>query len=205
MNRIRGHLTFANTVSLIALFVALGGTSYAVATLGKNTVGPKQIKKNAVRASEIRKGAVRSNEVRNGSLRTGDFRAGELPATNTVVRRGPVLTPGTNGAGAYCVDGVPGGSKGQYNDSTPTPELQPCNGGAAGNAFATVQCAPDEVATGGGYSFQAGKRHAQVLESRPNPAGVGQTPTGWRVQVGTLTLDATNTTPVTPYVICAKP
>jgi hypothetical protein len=40
-------------VSLIALFVALGGTSYAAITLPKNSVGTKQIKNDAVTASKL--------------------------------------------------------------------------------------------------------------------------------------------------------
>ena len=42
----RRHLTFANVTSVLALFIALGGTSYAVAT-----IGTKQIKNNSVRSA----------------------------------------------------------------------------------------------------------------------------------------------------------
>ena len=35
----RKHLTFANVTSLLALFIALGGTSYAVAT---NSIGTRR-------------------------------------------------------------------------------------------------------------------------------------------------------------------
>jgi hypothetical protein len=80
MQSIRSHLSFANAISVIALFVALGGASYAAVTLPKNSVTAKSIKKNAVGASEIKKNAVRSGEVKNGSLRAGDFGAGQLPA-----------------------------------------------------------------------------------------------------------------------------
>ena len=55
-------------VSVIALVFALAGAGYAL-TLGKNTVGAKQITKNAVRSSEVK----------NGSLKAGDFAAGQLP------------------------------------------------------------------------------------------------------------------------------
>jgi hypothetical protein len=77
--RIRSRLTFGNVMSVIALFIALGGTGYAAITLPKNSVGAKQIKKNGVGVSEIRKNAVRSGEVRNGALRAADFAAGQLP------------------------------------------------------------------------------------------------------------------------------
>jgi hypothetical protein len=96
MKRLRRHMSFANVISVIALFVALGGASYAAVTLPKNSVGIKQIKKNAVGISEIRKNAVRSGEVRNGSLRRADFGAGQLP-------QGPKGDPGQNGT-----NGAPG-------------------------------------------------------------------------------------------------
>ena len=102
MQWIRSHLSFANLVSLMALFVALGGTTYAAVTLPNNSVGIKQIKTNAVGISEIRKNAVRSGEVKNGSLRRGDFAAGQLPA-------GAKGDKGDQGIqGIQGVQGVPG-------------------------------------------------------------------------------------------------
>ena len=43
MKQLRQRLTFANVVSCIALFVALGGVSYAATQLPKNSVGAKQL------------------------------------------------------------------------------------------------------------------------------------------------------------------
>ena len=80
MQWIRSHLSFANSIALIALFVALGGTSLAAVSLTKNSVGARQIKKDAVRASEIKSRAVGTSEVRNGALLAEDFGAGQLPA-----------------------------------------------------------------------------------------------------------------------------
>jgi hypothetical protein len=45
-------------ISLLALFIALGGTSYAVIRLPANSVGNRQIKNNAVTASKIRNGSI---------------------------------------------------------------------------------------------------------------------------------------------------
>jgi hypothetical protein len=73
MQWIRSHLSFANSISLIALFVALGGTSLAAVTLTKNSVGAKQIKKNAVRASEIKTNAVGASEIRSNAVASGDI------------------------------------------------------------------------------------------------------------------------------------
>ncbi len=45
---LRARLTFANLISSVALFTALGGVSYAALTIPKNSVGTKQIKNRAV-------------------------------------------------------------------------------------------------------------------------------------------------------------
>jgi hypothetical protein len=44
-------------ISLIALFVALGGSAYAASSLPKNSVGTKQLKNNAVTEKKIAKSA----------------------------------------------------------------------------------------------------------------------------------------------------
>jgi hypothetical protein len=59
----------AMVVALIALLLAVGGTAYAGAKLGKNSVGSKQLKKDAVT----------SPKVKDGSLTAGDFDPGSLP------------------------------------------------------------------------------------------------------------------------------
>ena len=53
----RPKLSYSNVVASVALFVALGGTSYA-ALLPRNSVGSRQIRSNAVGSSELRRGAV---------------------------------------------------------------------------------------------------------------------------------------------------
>jgi hypothetical protein len=68
-------------ISLIALFVALGGTGYAALKLPKNSVGTKQLKKNAVTGSKINKNAVTGSKVKNHSLTGADL---NLAALGTV-------------------------------------------------------------------------------------------------------------------------
>jgi hypothetical protein len=81
MGWFRRHLTFANVIAMVALFVALGGTGYAALKLPKNSVGARQIKKNAVTAVKVK----------NGSLLKVDFKAGQIPngAAGPVGPRGP--------------------------------------------------------------------------------------------------------------------
>jgi hypothetical protein len=54
LSGLRPHLSYANVVASIALFVALGGGAYATITLPKNSVGPKQIKRNAVSGKKVK-------------------------------------------------------------------------------------------------------------------------------------------------------
>jgi hypothetical protein len=53
MSGIRGKLTFANVISVIAIFIALGGVGYAASKLPKNSVGPKQIRNGAVNEQKL--------------------------------------------------------------------------------------------------------------------------------------------------------
>jgi DNA-directed RNA polymerase specialized sigma24 family protein len=48
-----------------ALFIALGGTSYAVAI---NSIGTKQIKNNSVRSSDVRNGTLSSRDIKGGKV-----------------------------------------------------------------------------------------------------------------------------------------
>jgi hypothetical protein len=53
MGGLRSKLTFANAISVVALFIALGGVGYAAFKLPKNSVGPKQIRNGAVSESKL--------------------------------------------------------------------------------------------------------------------------------------------------------
>jgi hypothetical protein len=55
--------SFPTVISLIALFVALGGTSYAVTKLPANSVGNRELKPNAVSSGKIRNGAITSRDL----------------------------------------------------------------------------------------------------------------------------------------------
>jgi hypothetical protein len=72
LHRFRGRPSPAIVISLIALFVALGGTGYAAIKLPKNSVGSKQIKKNAVTAAKVKKNAVTGAKVKDDSLTGAD-------------------------------------------------------------------------------------------------------------------------------------
>ena len=101
----------------IAVFVALGGTGYAISKLPKDSVKTKQIAAKAVKAPEIAGGAVGTEEVIDSSLLAGDFATGQLPAGP----RGEQGVPGTPGApGESGPPGPPGPTFGAVRSgSTP--------------------------------------------------------------------------------------
>jgi hypothetical protein len=53
VTRLRAKLTFANVMSVIAVFLALTGVGYAAFKLPKNSVGPKQIRNGAVNENKL--------------------------------------------------------------------------------------------------------------------------------------------------------
>jgi hypothetical protein len=82
----RPKLTFANVVSVIALFVALGGTGLAASQLGKNSVGPKQLKRNAVTTTKVKNEAITASKVKKGTLTGTQINAstlGTVPTANS--------------------------------------------------------------------------------------------------------------------------
>jgi hypothetical protein len=52
------HHVRSNAISYLALFVALGGTSYAAINLPAGSVGPRQLKNGAVTTSKLANGSV---------------------------------------------------------------------------------------------------------------------------------------------------
>jgi hypothetical protein len=109
-------------VAFLALLVALGGTSYAVAQLPANSVGAKQLKKNAVTAAKVK----------NRSLLAQDFKSGQLPA-------GPRGAQGPAGpAGAQGAQGPPGATNVTVRLGPTAPETS------------TASCTGAERAVGGG-------------------------------------------------------
>lgn len=87
------RLTYANVMSTLGVFIALGGTATAAVVItGKN----------------VKNGSLTSADIKDRSLRAADFGAGQLPAGERGPA-GPAGLNGTNGAnGANGTNGVNG-------------------------------------------------------------------------------------------------
>jgi hypothetical protein len=92
------RLTYSNVMATAAVFVALGGTSYAAAKITgqdvrNGSLTGADVRDGSIGRADVKDGAVGSGEVRDGSLAARDFRTGQLPAGP----RGPQGETGAKG------------------------------------------------------------------------------------------------------------
>jgi hypothetical protein len=169
----------------IAVFIALGGTSYAVATgsidsreLKNNAVRSKDLRNNDVRSKDLRNGTIGTRDVGDGALLSEDFAAGQLPAGPKGDKGDPGQSAATNVTGR-------------------TSPLASCSTTGC-IVTATAVCEAGEVATGGGglISFQD-----EISESQP--LGLTQ-PTGWRASATDDAGSATGAS-ISAFAMCARP
>jgi hypothetical protein len=151
-----GHMR-QNAVAYLALFLALGGTSYAAAQLPKNSVGTKQIKKNGVRSSDIKKNAVNSAKIKDGSVSADDLAAG-LGAKGDTGAQGPQGVKGDKGAkGDKGDQGEPGTPK-TFRRAIGFISVPDNSTGSV-----SVNCNADEIAISGGFANSDSDTYATRL------------------------------------------
>ena len=107
---LRRRLSYANVMATMAVFIALGGSSYAALTVTSRTV-----KNNSLKSVDIRNNSIKSVDVRNRSLLAKDFRPGQLPA-GAPGPQGPKGDPGLPGAAGAKGDTGPQGEKGETGE-----------------------------------------------------------------------------------------
>lgn len=98
LQRVRSRLSYANVVATLALFIALGGVSYAAVVLPANSVGTKQIKS----------GAVTGAKVKDKSLTAADFKGSVQGPAGAQGPQGPA---GKDATAAAIADGSLTGAK----------------------------------------------------------------------------------------------
>ena len=172
----------AHVTAGLALFVALGGTSYAAGSLAANSVGSSQIKASAVKSSELAKNAVTSVKVKDGSLLKADFKAGELPAGAQGAQgpqglkgdTGPAGEKGAKGdTGAAGADGA-AGTNGVSGYEVVTSTTNNLADGATAQLTAT--CTGGKKPVGGGVTMSAS---TGIELNRSGLAGVSS----WTIRV----------------------
>ena len=111
MKRLKDQISPALLISMLALFVALGGGAYAA--LGKNSVGSKQLKKNAVTTKKIKNKAVTGAKIRKKTITGSKIKSntlGTVPKASTITgysRAGVVKATATDGADYDAAEAAP--------------------------------------------------------------------------------------------------
>jgi hypothetical protein len=194
------HLTYANVMATVALFVALGGSSYAALGLGRNSVGARQIAPNSVHKSELAKGSVGTAEVINGSLLSEDFRIPPRGLKGPKGDRGPIGPVGPKGVpGPRGLDGLPGATNAVVRLGSAY-EAAPGSG-----ALLQADCEAGERAIGGGATPMSNGfvADSKITSSFPSPTTAGGTPTSWKV--GVENTGGSSNLVFQSYAICVSP
>jgi hypothetical protein len=87
MQGIRRHLTYANVISTLCLFILLGGGAYAAFHLPKNSVRSKNIVNGKVKGHDVAKSAISSRTIKNKSVKDTDIQ--DLETSDGLVQLEP--------------------------------------------------------------------------------------------------------------------
>lgn len=158
MKRLKQHLTVANAISCMALFVALSGAAYAANTLKKNQVKANNIAKEAVTAPKLKNASVLSSKLANDSVISVKLANGSVVSAkiaNGAITAGKLANGAVNGA--KLADGTVTTAK-LGSDAVTTAKL-------AKDAVVTNTLGPEAVTTGklGNEAVSGAKLSASLL------------------------------------------
>jgi Collagen triple helix repeat (20 copies) len=193
---VRRHST---AVAYLALFVALGGSAYAAATVtGKN------IKDATITGRDIKNQSLGTNKLSAATVSSLAGQRGPAGPQGPAGDRGPAGRNGDTGPAGRNGDAGPAGPQGPAGPRGPS--------GISGWEYATarfdippnsarrgrVSCPHGKVALGGGVSNVTYGPSTHIWDSAPD----GSSPTGWEAGVFNEADDVTITDYV--WVICAN-
>lgn len=182
LKQLRTRLTFANVMSCIALFLALGGAAFAAKTATK--VKTKNLANGAVTTPKLRNGAVTTAKLRNGAVTTAKVAlaaigAGQLAKGSVRSEQlgGGVVTEGKIKNGAVSSGKLAASLLGQLvrNVSYANAESAVDSEGAK---TVTALCPSGKEAIGGGARVNGELEEVALTGSTPFVAADG-TRTGW--------------------------
>lgn len=200
MGRRFGRFLRQNTIAMLALFIALTGTTFAAANaLPKNSVGTKQLKNNAVTAPKIKNGSVTGAKIAKnavtgvkiaGNAVTG-VKIGDNSVTGADINEatlGKVPTAAAADTATSAGSAPPSGAAGgALNGSYPNPGLAPPEAwhevGAAGEpAFQNswVNESPTTETTAAFYKDPFGVIHLKGLITGGTNSTIFTLPAGYR-------------------------
>lgn len=218
MSKVKRHLSVANVLSCIALFVALGGTAFAAMHLGPGEVKTVNIARQAVTTAKIKKQAVTSGKIKNGTVNALDIGAGQVTSekiatgavTGKKIARKAVsprtiaeeaVTTGKLGNESVVASKLSSGLYGQlvrnvaYESKTSVASGEP-------NKSVTANCPNGKEAIGGGVRLEG--ELANVSVTGTYPVSSGTTRTGWEALAHETGGDIAGDWSITAFVVCAE-
>jgi hypothetical protein len=183
----RPSISPSMVVALIALAVALGGTSYAATKLAPRSVGSKELKKGAVTRAHLRNGAVNGAKIADDSLTGKDVAESSLgQVPSAAVAANTVNASGALDRVYYRV----------VTGTVPPAKVDPADptGTIPVNAPATATCDAGHLVVGGGAKVEDLDLMG-VEQSFPDAGG-----RAWTAVVASD--DASGPHPFTVYAIC---
>ncbi|HEV2791212.1 MAG TPA: hypothetical protein VGV69_07940 [Solirubrobacterales bacterium] len=218
MNKLKRHLSVANVLSCIALFVALGGTAFAAMHLGPGEVKAINIAKQAVTNAKIKQQAVTSGKIKNGGVNALDIGAGQVIgekiATGAVTGKKigkkavsprtiaeEAVTAGKLGNESVTASKLSASLYAQlvrnvaYESKTSVSDSEP-------NKSATATCPNGKQAISGGVRLEGELANVSVIGSYPLSSGAVRT--GWEALAHETGGDIAGNWSVTAFVVCAE-
>lgn len=190
LRKLRQHLTYANAMATIAVFVALGGSSYAALQISS-----RDIVDDSVRGRDVRDGSLTYRDVRRNSLdgrAVKESRLGRVPRAKNADQLGGLLpadfklrcAPGTLPVSDVCVEtaarpAAPYGTalRACADSETPqTPGRRLPTHGELTAALAGVPLAPGGELTSNVYPSSSDPGGLDVLYVTDSTGRVGTTP-----------------------------
>lgn len=200
MRRLRARNAYANVMATIAVFIALGGSSYAALQVtGKNVprdaltgadikkLSGKDVTDNSLSGTDVKD--LTSADIADGRLLAKDFASGQLPK-GAKGAKGDKGDPGAPGATDVIV-------RSETYSALPTNQFR----------VNRVMCEAGERAVGGGAGMTTNAGAEEIQQSFPaegdgSTAETGDMPAGWWSIIKNYSNSAQ--APVA-YVICARP
>ena len=231
MKQLKRHLTVANVLSCVALFLALSGAAYAAtAMLPKKSVKTTHLANGSVTTLKLRGGAVTTLKLRNGAvtaakiapgavgssqIATGAVRSGQLGGgvvTDAKLKNGAVIESklGANSVatgklqdGAVTAAKLSASLSGQLVKNASYVTATSSSNTSEAKKTVTATCPTAKQVVGGGAKVIGGDVLVAVTESAPTAPGSDGKRTGWTASAAEAAA-STVAWSVEVYAICAE-
>lgn len=219
MTNLKRHLTAANVLSCMALFIALGGTAYAAVKLKPNQVKAVNIAKQAVTNAKIKTQAVTSGKIKNGGVVNADLGAGAVTGSKIAkeaVTSGALakkavteakLGPESVGTGKIDNEAITSGKistavwKQLIKNITYVTETSPNN--SEEEKSVTASCPTGKEAIGGGARINSPASVKAVASGSYPAVASNNARTGW-IATGREFAEEAGNWQIVAYAVCAE-